>query len=149
MEMTEKEWEEIQEQNTLLKLAEEAKKQKVAAEAAEATKAANPPPYAQRAPCRDRVATPQLRMTSFTVDPGVDVVQDPMEDAQMNTLHHAHIGEIDVKPVIVRLAQELGYSEVPVVYLYHGIERLPCGSAPASSDCEERIRKAAQLATGR
>ncbi len=49
------------------------------------------------------------------------------------------------QPERLAAARELGMSAVPVVYLYHGIQRLPCGVAPGS-DCEDRIRKAAGLA---
>ncbi|KAA3623378.1 MAG: hypothetical protein DWQ08_11690 [Proteobacteria bacterium] len=49
------------------------------------------------------------------------------------------------QPDRLTAARELGIEQAPVVYLYHSIDRLPCGVAPGS-DCEERIRKAAELA---
>lgn len=50
------------------------------------------------------------------------------------------------EPDRLTAARELGMEQAPVVYLYHGIDRLPCGVAPGG-DCEERIRTAAELAT--
>jgi hypothetical protein len=49
------------------------------------------------------------------------------------------------EPDRLTAARELGMEQAPVVYLYHGIDRLPCGVAPGS-DCEDRIRTAAELA---
>ncbi len=46
------------------------------------------------------------------------------------------------EPDRLAAAKELGMTEAPVVYLYHSIDRLPCGIAPGR-DCEERIRRAA------
>ncbi len=52
------------------------------------------------------------------------------------------------QPDRLTAARELGMETVPVVYLHHSIDRLPCGVAPGR-DCEERIRRAAELASQR
>ncbi len=46
------------------------------------------------------------------------------------------------EPERLAAAKDLGVTEVPVIYLYHSIDRLPCGIAPGR-DCEDRIRRAA------
>ena len=48
------------------------------------------------------------------------------------------------QPERLTAAKELGIENVPVVYLYHSIDRLACGSEPGN-DCEDRIRKAAEI----
>jgi hypothetical protein len=48
------------------------------------------------------------------------------------------------QPDRLTAARELGIENVPVVYLYHSIDRLACGVEPGS-DCEDRIRKAADV----
>ena len=91
-------------------------------------------------------------------------LREEIEDGRWNKI----VAEIEAdgfrrKPVIVSMyhdgsrvwidqpdrltaARELGIETVPVVYLYHSIDRLACGVAPGS-DCEERIRTAAELAS--
>lgn len=90
--------------------------------------------------------------------------REEIEDGRWNKI----VAEIETdgfrrKPVIVSMyhegsrvwidqpdrltaARSLGIETVPVVYLYHSIDRLACGVAPGS-DCEERIRTAAELAS--
>ena len=48
------------------------------------------------------------------------------------------------QPERLTAARELGIEDVPVVYLYHSIDRLACGVEPGN-DCEDRIRKAAEI----
>lgn len=49
------------------------------------------------------------------------------------------------EPDRLTAARELGIDPVPVSYLYHNLDRLACGIIPGS-DCEDKIRKAAELA---
>jgi hypothetical protein len=48
-------------------------------------------------------------------------------------------------PARVRAAKEMGFEQVPLAYLYHSLDRLPCGVTPGDN-CRDRIRRAAGLA---
>ena len=56
-------------------------------------------------------------MPPFAVDPGIDVVEHPVENAEVDALDHAHVIEIDVDAVLL-----------------HGFELAPLVSGEAEGD---------------
>ena len=48
---------------------------------------------------------PTLRIPPFAVDAGEDVVEHPVEDAEVDALDHAHVVELDVQAVLLHLLE--------------------------------------------